>query len=42
MWLSQEERDLAMWRLEVDIGEEDWVGTEKKQSLFHGLKLAMV
>jgi hypothetical protein len=41
-WLSQQERDLAMWRLEEDIGEEDRLGEGKSEGLFHGLKLAMV
>jgi hypothetical protein len=27
-WLSDQERDLATWRLVVDVGEEDWVSTE--------------
>ncbi|CAI6092642.1 unnamed protein product [Clonostachys chloroleuca] len=38
-WLSEEERAMAMWRMELDAaGEEDW--TEgSKQSLFHGFKL---
>ncbi|KAJ5748269.1 MFS general substrate transporter [Penicillium nucicola] len=30
---------LATWRLEEDIGEEDWVDSEH-QSMFHGAKLA--
>ncbi|KAJ6079707.1 MFS general substrate transporter [Penicillium canescens] len=30
---------LAAWRLEEDIGEEDWVDSEH-QSMFHGAKLA--
>lgn len=32
---------MAMWRLEVDIGESDLTGSEKPD-LLHGLKLAMV
>ncbi|KAI5844487.1 major facilitator superfamily domain-containing protein [Morchella snyderi] len=40
-WLSPEERDMAIWRLEVDIGESDMTGSEKP-NLLHGLKLAMV
>ncbi|KAH8667010.1 major facilitator superfamily domain-containing protein [Xylariales sp. PMI_506] len=39
-WLSEEEKDLAAWRLEADIGEEDWVDSQH-QSPFHGLKLAV-
>ncbi|KAK6497383.1 hypothetical protein TWF481_011792 [Arthrobotrys musiformis] len=38
-WLSEQERQLACWRLERDIGEEDWSGSEA-QKVFHGLKLA--
>ena len=38
-WLTEEERQLAVWRLEEDIGEDDWIGTEQ-QSFFHGMKLA--
>lgn len=38
-WLSEEEKQLATWRLEEDIGEDDWVDSEE-QSLLHGAKLA--
>lgn len=38
-WLSEEERALAIWRLEEDVGEDDWVG-EEKQSMWLGAKLA--
>lgn len=38
-WLSEEEKQLATWRLEEDIGEDDWVDSEQ-QSLLHGAKLA--
>lgn len=38
-WLNEEERHLAIWRLEEDIGEDDWNGSEK-QVFFHGMKLA--
>lgn len=38
-WLTENERQLAVWRLDEDIGEDDWVGNEK-QSFFHGMKLA--
>ncbi|KAA6412207.1 MAG: MFS transporter [Lasallia pustulata] len=38
-WLSEEQRQLAVWRLEEDIGEDDWIGSEQ-QTFFHGLKLA--
>ena len=38
-WLTEEERQLAIWRLDEDIGEDDWVDS-KNQSFFHGMKLA--
>lgn len=38
-WLTEEEKDLAAWRLEEDIGEDDWVNSED-QSFLHGAKLA--
>ncbi|KAL9067556.1 MAG: hypothetical protein Q9157_006772 [Trypethelium eluteriae] len=38
-WLTEEERQLAIWRLQEDIGTDDWVGSEQ-QSFFHGFKLA--
>ncbi|KAI0016543.1 major facilitator superfamily domain-containing protein [Xylariomycetidae sp. FL0641] len=38
-WLSEEERALAVWQLEEDIGEDDWIDSEH-QSLWHGAKLA--
>ncbi|KAK1138776.1 hypothetical protein N8T08_002007 [Aspergillus melleus] len=38
-WLSEEEKELAAWRLEEDIGEDDWVDSEQ-QSFLHGAKLA--
>ncbi|MCJ1352885.1 MAG: hypothetical protein MMC33_002869 [Icmadophila ericetorum] len=39
-WLTEDERQLAVWRLDEDIGEDDWVGS-KQQTFFHGLKLAI-
>ncbi|BAE58454.1 unnamed protein product [Aspergillus oryzae RIB40] len=39
-WLSNDEKVLAAWRLEEDIGEDDWVDSEH-QSMFHGAKLAI-
>lgn len=39
-WLSKEEIQLAVWRLEEDVGEDDWVDS-KQQSLWHGLALAL-
>ena len=38
-WLTEEERQLAVWRLDEDIGEDDWVGSTQ-QTFFHGMKLA--
>ena len=38
-WLTENERQLAIWRLDEDIGEDDWVDS-KHQTFFHGMKLA--
>ncbi|KAI0099493.1 MFS general substrate transporter [Daldinia grandis] len=38
-WLSEEEKALAVWRLEEDIGEDDWIDSEH-QSLWTGASLA--
>jgi len=38
-WLTENERTLATWRLEEDIGEDDWVDSEH-QTFIHGMKLA--
>ncbi|KUJ18379.1 MFS general substrate transporter [Mollisia scopiformis] len=38
-WLTEEEKQLAAWRLDEDIGEDDWVNS-KQQTFFHGAKLA--
>ena len=38
-WLTEEERQLAIWRLEEDIGEDDWVDSSQ-QTFLHGMKLA--
>lgn len=40
-WLSAREKELAVWRLEVDIGEDDWVDS-KHQSFFAGAKAAFL
>ena len=40
-WLSEEERQLAVYRLQEDIGEDDWTSAEQ-QTFFHGLKLALL
>lgn len=41
MWLSEEERQLAVWRLEEDIGQDDWTDS-KDQTFWHGAKLAFM
>ncbi|KAI0896548.1 major facilitator superfamily domain-containing protein [Annulohypoxylon nitens] len=38
-WLTEEEKALAIWRLEEDIGEDDWIDSEH-QSLWTGAKQA--
>jgi MFS family permease len=38
-WLTEEERQLAAWRLEEDIGQDDWIDSQH-QTFGHGLKLA--
>ncbi|KAK8041999.1 hypothetical protein PG993_006522 [Apiospora rasikravindrae] len=38
-WLSEEEKALAVWRLEEDIGEDDWVDSEQ-QTFWRGAKQA--
>ncbi|KAL9046424.1 MAG: hypothetical protein Q9214_000736 [Letrouitia sp. 1 TL-2023] len=38
-WLKEDERQLAIWRLDEDIGEDDWTGSQS-QTFLHGLKLA--
>ena len=38
-WLTENERQLAIWRLDEDIGEDDWVGSGQ-QTFWHGMKLA--
>lgn len=39
-WLSEEEVALATWRLEEDIGQDDWINSEE-QSLWRGFALAL-
>ncbi|KIX07776.1 uncharacterized protein Z518_02430 [Rhinocladiella mackenziei CBS 650.93] len=39
-WLSEQEKQLAVWRLEEDIGEDDWIDS-KQQTFWHGFKLAV-
>jgi len=38
-WFTEQERELAVWRLEEDIGQDDWVDS-KHQSFKTGIKLA--
>jgi len=38
-WLTEQERQLAIWRLQEDVGEDDWVSSEQ-QGFWHGFKLA--
>ncbi|KAG9249929.1 pantothenate transporter liz1 [Emericellopsis atlantica] len=39
-WLSEEEAALATWRLEEDIGADDWTNSEE-QTLWLGFRLAL-
>ena len=39
-WLTEEEKQLAIWRLDEDIGEDDWVGSAQ-QTFVHGFELAV-
>ncbi|KAK3501759.1 major facilitator superfamily domain-containing protein [Neurospora crassa] len=38
-WLTEEEKSLAVWRLQEDVGMDDWVGAEK-QTFWQGAKMA--
>lgn len=38
-WLTEEEKQLAAWRLDEDIGADDWVNS-KQQTFLHGAKSA--
>lgn len=38
-WLTENERQVAIWRLSEDAGEDDWTGSDKKPFL-QGAKLA--
>ena len=40
-WLSEEERQLAVWRLQEDIGTDDWVSSEE-QTFWYGAKQALI
>ncbi|TQV94990.1 MFS transporter [Cordyceps javanica] len=39
-WLSEQEVAVAVWRLEHDIGQDDWVSSEQ-QTFFQGFKAAL-
>lgn len=39
-WLTEEQRELASWRLEEDIGQDDWTSSSE-QSFFSGFILAV-
>lgn len=39
-WLKTEEMALAVWRLEEDVGQDDWVNS-KEQTLWLGFRLAL-
>lgn len=39
-WLTEQERELAVWRLQEDIGEEDFGVGEGQERFWWGLKLA--
>lgn len=39
-WLTEKERELAAWRLEVDVGEEDFKAGEEQEGFWSGIKLA--
>ena len=38
-WLTEEERQLAAWRLEEDIGDDDWVDS-REQTFWQGARMA--
>lgn len=38
-WLTEQEKELAAWRLEEDIGEDDWIDSAH-QTFWEGAKLA--
>lgn len=40
-WLDEEEIALATWRLQEDIGQDDWVNSEQ-QTWWQGFRLALV
>lgn len=40
-WLTEEEKALAAWRLEDDIGEDDWIDSQH-QTFWKGAKMAFM
>lgn len=40
-WLSNEEREIASWRVIKDVGEDEFSNDSKKKSFLIGLKLAL-
>lgn len=40
-WLTEQERDLAVWRLEEDVGEEDFKTGTGQEGFWLGIKLAL-
>lgn len=40
VWLTEKERELAVWRLEEDVGEEDFKAGEDQEKFWSGIKLA--
>jgi MFS family permease len=38
-WLTDNEKELAVWRLDEDIGEDDWIDSQH-QTFWGGMKLA--
>lgn len=39
-WLSEQERDMALWRVRREVGKDDWTSTEEQSTMF-GFKMAM-
>ncbi|KAF2396352.1 pantothenate transporter liz1 [Trichodelitschia bisporula] len=39
-WLTETERQLAIWRLQADVGTEDWTSAED-QTFWRGIRLAV-
>lgn len=39
-WLSEQERDMALWRLRREVGKDDWTSPEEQSTMF-GFNMAM-